>query len=44
MHRHVLAGMGLVVLHSGHWSKIFVKLMGTSCTLRWRSDHDREVV
>ena len=44
VHRHVLEGMGLVVLHSGHWSKIFVKLMGTSCTLRWRSDHDREVV
>ena len=36
--------MGLVVLHSGHWSKIFVKLMGTSCTLRWRNEHDRELV
>jgi trehalose utilization protein len=24
VHRHVLSGMGLVVLHSGHWSKIFV--------------------
>ena len=44
VHRHVLAGMGLVVLHSGHWSKIFVKLMGTTCTLRWRSEHDRELV
>ncbi|WP_218220337.1 ThuA domain-containing protein [Nesterenkonia sp. Act20] len=44
VHRHVLAGMGLVVLHSGHWSKIFVKLMGTSCTLRWRAEQDREVV
>jgi trehalose utilization protein len=44
VHRHVLEGMGLVVLHSGHWSKIFVKLMGTSCTLRWRAEHDREVV
>lgn len=44
VHRHVLAGMGLVVLHSGHWSKIFRKLMGTSCTLRWRSDRDRELV
>ena len=37
-------GMGLVVLHSGHWSKIFTKLMGTSCTLRWRAEHDRELV
>ena len=37
-------GMGLVVLHSGHWSKIFGKLMGTTCTLRWRSEEDRELV
>ena len=44
VHRHVLAGMGLVVLHSGHWSKIFMKLMGTSCTLRWRDEHDRELI
>ena len=34
--RHVLAGMGLVVLHSGHYSKIMRKLLGTSMTLRWR--------
>ncbi|WP_089773126.1 ThuA domain-containing protein [Ruania alba] len=44
VHRHVLDGMGLLVLHSGHWSKIFGKLMGTSCTLRWRSEEDRELV
>ena len=44
VHRHVLSGMGLVVLHSGHWSKIFGKLMGTTCTLRWRSEQDRELV
>jgi trehalose utilization protein len=44
VHRRVLEGMGLVVLHSGHWSKPFVKLMGTTCTLRWRSEHDRELV
>ncbi|MDT0345753.1 ThuA domain-containing protein [Streptomyces litchfieldiae] len=44
VHRHVLAGMGLIVLHSGHWSKIFTRLMGTTCTLRWRSAGDREVV
>ncbi|WP_460518291.1 ThuA domain-containing protein [Humibacter antri] len=44
VHRHVLEGMGLVVLHSGHWSKIFQKLMGTTCTLRWRSENDRELV
>ena len=44
VHHHVLEGMGLVVLHSGHWSKIFGKLMGTTCTLRWRAKHDREIV
>jgi trehalose utilization protein len=44
VHERVLAGMGLVVLHSGHWSKLFVKLMGTSCTLRWREAGDREMV
>jgi trehalose utilization protein len=42
--RHVLSGMGLVVLHSGHWSKIFTRLMGTTCTLRWRSANDRELI
>jgi trehalose utilization protein len=44
VHRHVLAGLGLVVLHSGHFSKIFQKLMGTSCSLRWRGEIDRELV
>ena len=36
--QHVLAGMGLVVLHSGHHSKIFKSLMGTTCNLQWRND------
>ena len=36
VYQHVLGGMGLVVLHSGHFSKIFKKLMGTSCCLKWR--------
>lgn len=44
VHRHVLAGMGLLVLHSAHWSKLFVKLMGTTCTLRWREAGDRELL
>lgn len=39
----VLKGMGLIVLHSGHHSKIFRRLMGTTCDLRWR-DNDRERV
>ncbi len=34
----VHAGMGLVVLHSGHDSKPFKLLMGTPCTLAWRHD------
>jgi trehalose utilization protein len=42
--RHVLAGMGLIVLHSGHFSKIFRRLMGTSCTLNWRATGDEELV
>ena len=40
----VLDGMGLVVLHSGHYSKPFRLLMGTSCGLRWREADDRELV
>jgi trehalose utilization protein len=39
----VLGGMGLVVLHSGHFSKPFRRLMGTTCDLRWRHD-ERETV
>jgi trehalose utilization protein len=38
----VMDGMGLVVLHSGHFSKIFKKLMGTTCDLKWREANDRE--
>ena len=42
----VLDGMGIVVLHSGHHSKIFKRLMGTSCSLIWRSDPggERELI
>ncbi len=42
VHQRVLEGMGLVVLHSGHFSKIFKKLMGTSCDLKWREANERE--
>ncbi|HEY2556370.1 MAG TPA: ThuA domain-containing protein [Diaminobutyricibacter sp.] len=41
---HVLAGMGLIVLHSGHFSKIFTRLLGTTCSLAWRNEAEREVV
>jgi trehalose utilization protein len=42
VHKRVLEGMGLIVLHSGHFSKIFKKLMGTSCDLKWREAGDKE--
>jgi trehalose utilization protein len=42
VHERVLAGMGLVVLHSGHFSKIFKKLMGTTCNLKWRDVGEKE--
>ena len=40
--RRVWEGMGLVVLHSGHLSKVFSSLMGTSCWLKWREADERE--
>ena len=33
-------GMGFIPLHSAHMSKPFVRLMGTTCTLRWRESDD----
>ena len=44
VHRRVLEGMGLIVLHSGHFSKIFTRLMGTTCQLKWREAGEREVL
>ena len=38
----VLDGMGLIVLHSGHFSKPFRRLMGTSCNLKWREIGEKE--
>jgi len=42
VHERILDGMGLIVLHSGHFSKIFRKLMGTTCNLKWREIGERE--
>ncbi len=42
--QRVWEGMGLIVLHSGHYSKIFKRLMGTPCSLRWREAGERERV
>jgi trehalose utilization protein len=40
----VWEGMGLLVLHSAHYSKVFKRLMGTSCSLVWRVSGERERV
>lgn len=40
--RRVLEGMGLIVLHSGHHSKIFKRLMGHTCDLVWREAGEKE--
>jgi len=42
VHKKVLQGMGLIVLHSAHYSKIFKALMGTNCSLRWREAGEKE--
>src|SRR3954453_160482 len=44
VHAAVLGGMGLLVLHSAHYSKIFKRLLGTSCSLKWRNEGERELV
>jgi len=44
VHRRVLAGMGLIVLHSSLLSKIFRRLMGTTCQIKWRDAGEREVL
>lgn len=41
-HKRVLEGMGLIVLHSGHYAKIFKALLGTTCSLKWREADDKE--
>ena len=40
--KRVHEGMGIVILHSGHFSKIFKRLMGTPCALKWREAGERE--
>ena len=42
VYKRVMEGMGLIVLHSGHFSKIFKKLMGTTCDLKWREADENE--
>lgn len=40
--RRVLEGMGLICLHSAHYSKIFRRLLGTNCSLKWREIGEKE--
>lgn len=40
--QRVLEGMGLLVLHSGHYARIFKRLMGTTCNLKWREIGEKE--
>lgn len=42
--KRVLEGMGLIVLHSGHFSKIFRRMLGTNCSLKWREADEREIL
>jgi trehalose utilization protein len=42
VYKRVMQGMGLIVLHSAHYSKIFQKLMGTTCSLKWREAGEKE--
>lgn len=42
VYARVLEGMGLIVLHSAHFSKIFKKLMGSTCNLKWREIGEKE--
>jgi trehalose utilization protein len=42
IYKRVHEGMGLIVLHSGHHSKLFQKLMGTSCDILWREADEKE--
>jgi trehalose utilization protein len=42
--QRVLGGMGLIVLHSGHFSKILRRLLGTNCSLKWREIGEKERV
>ena len=42
--RRVLEGMGIILLHSAHFSKIFRRLMGTACQLKWREAGEQEVL
>ena len=40
VHQEILRGMGFICLHSGHESKVFQRLVGTTANVYWREDGD----
>ena len=42
--KRIWQGMGFIALHSSHYSKVFKRLMGTSCSLAWREAGEKERV
>lgn len=38
----VWEGMGFIALHSSHYSKPFMRLMGTACSITWREAGEKE--
>ncbi len=42
--KRVWNGMGFIALHSAHFSKVFKRLMGTTCDLKWRGQGEKERV
>lgn len=42
VHRRVLEGMGLIVLHAGYSSKLFQRLLGANRPLKWRTSSEKE--
>ncbi len=41
--KRVLEGMGLVALHSAHYSRLMRSLLGTSMTLKWKNDESERI-
>ena len=42
LQQKILQGIGLIALHSAHYSKIFKRMMGTECSLLWRCQDEKE--
>jgi trehalose utilization protein len=42
LYQRILSGMGVIFLHSSLESKLFMRLMGTSCRMKWREAHEKE--